>query len=64
MKRTVAKIAYNGTYRIVVDDNNNYNPYAIYHEYYAGQNRRKIKIASYGDLVSCMYHITEEIIKH
>lgn len=62
MKKTVAKIIHKGTYRIVLDDKAEYNPYTIYHEYYAGGSKHSKRVETYADMYSCMYHITHYII--
>ena len=63
MKRTVAKIIHKGTYRVVYDDSKYYNPYTIYYEHYSNGFHSK-KLVEYADLTSCLYHLTEEVIKH
>ena len=63
MVKTVAKIVSNGHYRVSYDDTEQMNPYTVYREWYDKGWHSK-KLASYADMVSCMYHITEEIIKH
>ena len=65
MKKTVAKIIHKGTYRVVFDDSTRCNPYTIYKEYYtAGGDKHRQTIVKYQDMASCMYHLTEEVIKH
>lgn len=65
MKKTVAKIIHNGTYRVVFDDNAIYNPYTIYYESYdLDGDFHARKVEAYADLVGCLYHLTEEVIKH
>lgn len=63
MKKTVAKIIHNGTYRVVFDDSTRNNPYTIYKEWYNIGKHSKT-IAKYQDMTSCMYHLAEEVIKH
>lgn len=63
MKKTVAKIIHKGTYRVVFDDSTRNNPYTIYKEWYNEGKHSKV-ITKYQDMASCMYHLTEEVIKH
>ncbi len=59
MKRTVAKIIHNGTYRVVFDDSTTNNPYTLYHEYYTGGCKHKEKLTAYADMASCLYNIAQ-----
>lgn len=59
MKKTVAKIIHNGTYRIVHDDSTNCNPYTIYKEWH-DMGKHSKTIAKYSDMTSCLYHIAQE----
>lgn len=61
MRKTVAKILCNGWYRVVYDDTKYHNPYEIYKEY---DNNHSKMLVEYADLTSCMYYLTEEVIKH
>lgn len=62
MRRTMAKVYHNGTYRVVHDSEAYINPYTIYHEVRDG-GFHSHKVASYQDLGGCMLHITEIIIE-
>lgn len=62
MKRTVAKIHHNGTYRIIMDDSKKYNPYNVYHEWLEDGFHQK-KLAEYADIESGLHHISEVIRK-
>ena len=53
MKRQMAKIIHNGTWRVIHDDSKSVNPYRI------TLNGRKV--TDYGDLTSCLYHIGQEV---
>lgn len=60
MRRTVAKVVHKGTYRVVFDDTKYINPYTIYHETYdIDADFHAKKVESYGDLASCLCHLTD-----
>ena len=64
MRRTVAKVVHKGTYRVVYDDAKHINPYTIYHETYDidadfQSHHRMRKVESYGNLASCLCHLTD-----
>ena len=56
MKKTVAKVIHNGTYRVEQDDSKQYNQYTIYREYWDG-GKHKHKVTEYADLGSCLQFI-------
>lgn len=55
MKRQMAKIINNGTWRVIHDDTKTYNQYRI------TKNGRKVE--DYADLASCLARIAEEMNK-
>ena len=54
------EIPYNGTWRIIRDDSDKYNPYRIYRE----TNGHRKLIDKYGDIASCLHCITQQITGH
>lgn len=60
--KMVAKVIHNGTYKVVFDVSKKHKPFTIYYEWYDNGKHRK-KIAEYENIVGCMYHLTEEVIK-
>ena len=62
MRKTVAKIIYKGTYRVIYDDASHFNPYTVYYEHYSGGSKHINKLVSYSDFASCMYRITEDMV--
>lgn len=55
MRRQLAKIINNGTWRIIYDDAKDMNPYRI--------TKDNKKVVDYQDYVSCMYHMADVIFK-
>ena len=65
MKKQIVKIIHNGIYKVIFDDSTKNNPYTIYKETYTADGRCHTKtLVRYQDFASCMYYLTEEIIKH
>lgn len=50
-------IPHNGTWKIIQDDSDRYNPYRVYR---ISNEHRKL-ISKYGDLASCLHCITQQI---
>lgn len=64
MRKTVAKVIHQGTYRVVHDSEKHINPYTIYYESYdIDGDFHARKVESYADLAGCLYHIAEVIIR-
>ena len=58
MKRTVAKVTYNGVYKVIYDDSRKYNKYVIVSEYYGADNYKHSRtVIAYADFKSAMYDI-------
>ena len=55
MKRQLAKIIHNGTWRVIHDDSMSLNPYRV------TLNNRKVM--DYADMASCLWHISQECFK-
>ena len=53
MKRQMAKIICNGTWRVIHDDSKTINPWRI-----TLDNR---KVTDYADMSSCLWHIGQEV---
>lgn len=63
MKRTVAKVTHQGTYRVIYDDSRLYEKYTIYQETYSDGSKHSKLLERYGDLTSCLFHIGDRIIE-
>ena len=62
MKRTVAKVTHQGTYRVIYDDSKLYEKYTVYRENYSEGWHSK-KIDSFSSLAGCLYFLGNEIIE-
>ena len=52
MKKQMAKIIDNGTWRVIYDDSKKYNPYRI--------TKDNKKVVDFADYASCLYYIARE----
>lgn len=56
MKRQVARLDYNGIYRVIEDDAKTNNKFIVYREWHDGNGKKhKTKEVEYADLMSALY---------
>jgi hypothetical protein len=62
MTKQIMKLTtpHNGTWKIIQDDSDRYNPYRVYRIH----DGHKKLISKYGDLASCLHCITQQITGH
>lgn len=64
MTTQILKMTFKGEYKIIKNDKDQYNPYKIYYIWHelspqkCGLVKHKKLVQKYGDLASCMYHLT------
>lgn len=62
MSRQIMKMEWkDGSYIVIKDDNDKFNPYKLYRTWYEltayGLHKRQKLLVKYGDQLSCMYHL-------
>lgn len=61
-------IPHNGTWKVIQDDSERFNPYKVYYVRNVptdlGIRKRKKLIEKYGDIASCLHCVTQQLTGH
>lgn len=68
MKTQIMKLVCDGEWKVIRDSEAKVNPYRIYHIHYEptdyGMVPHRKLVVKYGDLYSCMLHVSEYVARH